>query len=98
MNTVPGLDVSYWQAEIDWQAVRATGVRFVFIKATEGVGYTDSTFAGNWEGAGANGLLRGAYCFFHPNQDAEQQADRFVAVREGPRRRWRAARAASIWK
>ncbi len=80
MNIVPGLDVSYWQADINWQAVRAAGVRFVFIKATEGVGYTDSTFPGNWEGAGVAGLLRGAYCFFHPNQDAVQQAERFVSV------------------
>ena len=78
MSTVPGLDVSYWQAEIDWKRVRATGVRFAFIKATEGVAYTDSTFVANWEGAGANGLLRGAYCFFHPNQDPRQQAARFL--------------------
>ena len=80
MSTVPGLDVSYWQAEVDWRAVRSTGVRFVFIKATEGVAYTDSTFAGNWEGAKANGLLRGAYCFFHPNQDPRQQAERFAGT------------------
>lgn len=78
MTTVPGLDVSYWQAEVDWQAVRATGARFVFIKATEGVGYTDSTFAEKWAGAKASGLLRGAYFFFHPNQDPLQQAERFI--------------------
>jgi lysozyme len=80
VNTVPGLDVSFWQEDINWQAVRSAGARFVFIKATEGVGYTDSTFPRNWEGAGAVGLLRGAYCFFHPNQDAREQAERFVAV------------------
>jgi lysozyme len=83
VSTVPGLDVSYWQAEVDWQAVRATGVKFAFIKATEGVGYTDSTFVANWQGARASGFLRGAYCFFHPNQDARQQAERFVrTIRE----------------
>jgi lysozyme len=83
VSTVPGLDVSYWQAEIDWKRVRTTGVRFAFIKATEGVAYTDSTFVHNWEGAGAHGILRGAYCFYHPNQDARQQAERFVhTVRE----------------
>lgn len=80
MSTVPGLDVSYWQAEVDWQRVQTAGPRFVFIKATEGVAYTDSTFVDNWEGAGASGLLRGAYCFFHPNQDPLQQADRFVST------------------
>ncbi|MFH1184589.1 MAG: GH25 family lysozyme [Chloroflexota bacterium] len=83
MSTVPGLDVSYWQAEIVWKPVHTAGVRFVFIKATEGVAYTDSTFAGNWAGAKAIGLLRGAYCFFHPNQNVQQQAERFVrTIRE----------------
>jgi lysozyme len=78
MTTVPGMDVSYWQAEIDWHAVRSTGQRFVFLKATEGVSYTDPTFGGNWDGAGEGGLLRGAYSFFHPNQDAALQAARFI--------------------
>ena len=37
MATVPGIDVSYWNAGIDWPKVRATGQRFVFVKATEGI-------------------------------------------------------------
>jgi lysozyme len=80
MTTVPGIDVSYWQSGIDWPKVRATGQRFVFIKATEGETYTDPTFDDNWNGAKTGGLLRGAYCFFHPNQDAKKQADRFINV------------------
>ncbi len=80
MTTVPGIDVSYWQAGIDWPKVRATGQRFTFVKTTEGESYTDPTFEDNWKGAKAGGLLRGAYCFFHPNQDAKKQADRFVSV------------------
>ncbi len=78
MATVPGIDVSYWDSGIDWPKVRATGQRFVFIKASEGETYTDPTFAGNWSGAKAAGLLRGAYCFFHPNLDPVKQATRFV--------------------
>ncbi len=80
MTTVPGIDVSYWQAGIDWPKVRATGQRFTFVKATEGESYTDPTFEDNWKGAKAGGLLRGAYCFFHPSQDPKKQADRFVSV------------------
>jgi lysozyme len=78
MTTVPGIDVSYWQSGIDWPKVRATGQRFALIKATEGEGYTDPTFEDNWKGAKAGGLLRGAYGFFHPNQDPKNQVDRFV--------------------
>ena len=37
MATVPGIDVSYWNAGIDWPKVRATGQRYVFIKASEGI-------------------------------------------------------------
>jgi len=80
MTTVPGIDVSYWDSGIDWPKVRATGQRFVFIKTTEGETYTDPTFENNWVGAKTSGLLRGAYCFFHPNQDGKKQADRFISV------------------
>ena len=38
MATVPGIDVSYWNAGIDWPKVRAAGQRFVFAKASEGDG------------------------------------------------------------
>ncbi len=80
MTTVPGIDVSYWQSGIDWPKVRATGQRFVLIKATEGESYTDPTFNDDWAGAKTSGLLRGAYSFFHPQQDAKKQADRFINV------------------
>jgi len=78
MATVPGIDVSYWNAGIDWPKVRATGQRFVFAKATEGDFYSDQTFAANWSGAKSAGLLRGAYHFFRCNVDAKKQATRFI--------------------
>src|SRR5581483_2106307 len=80
MSNVPGLDISYWQSGIDWPKVRATGQRFVLIKASEGEGYTDPTFNDHWTGAKTAGLLRGAYCYFHQNQDPKKQADRFIGV------------------
>ncbi len=78
MATVPGIDVSYWDAGIDWPKVRATGQRYVFAKATEGVSYKDPTFDDNWLGAKSAGLLRGAYHFFHCNVDAKKQANYFI--------------------
>jgi GH25 family lysozyme M1 (1,4-beta-N-acetylmuramidase)/LysM repeat protein len=78
MARVPGIDVSYWDAGIDWPKVRATGQRFVFVKATEGITYKDSTFKFNWSGAKTAGLLRGAYHFFRCNVDAKKQADYFI--------------------
>lgn len=78
MATVPGIDVSYWNAGIDWPKVRAAGQRFTFIKASEGDGYLDPTFDDNWRGARAAGLLRGAYHFFRANVDAKKQANKFI--------------------
>jgi lysozyme len=78
MATVPGIDVSYWNAGIDWPKVRAAGQRFTFIKASEGDGYLDPTFDDNWRGAKTGGLLRGAYHFFRANADAKKQANKFI--------------------
>ncbi len=80
MSTVPGIDVSYWQSGIDWPKVRATGQRFALVKATEGEVYADPTFNDDWNGARLSGLLRGAYCFFHPKQDPKKQADHFISI------------------
>lgn len=78
MATVPGIDVSYWDAGIDWPKVRATGQRYVFVKATEGDFYADPTFDDNWRGAKTAGLLRGAYHFFRCNVDPKKQATKFI--------------------
>ena len=75
---VEGLDVSWYQKKIDWKQVAGSKI-FVFIKATEGTGLVDKSFATNWAGARAAGLLRGAYHFFHPGVDAIEQADLFLS-------------------
>lgn len=62
-HEIHGIDVSKWQGTIDWQAVRASGVTFAFIKATEGADRLDDRFRENWEGARRAGVARGAYHF-----------------------------------
>ncbi len=78
METIPGIDVSYWNAGVDWVKVRAAGPRFVFVKASEGERYEDPTFRSNWAGAKSAGMLRGAYHFFRCNADPGKQADCFI--------------------
>jgi lysozyme len=75
-----GIDVSHYQGEVDWQAVAASGVRFAFLKATDGVDDVDPCFARNWAGARAAGILRGAYHFFRPSLDAKRQAAHLLSV------------------
>src|SRR6185503_1455334 len=53
---IHGIDVSHYQGRIDWPVVAASGPRFVFLKATEGVRYVDPTYSRNKLGAERAGL------------------------------------------
>jgi lysozyme len=77
-SSARGIDASHYQGTVDWQEVRTAGIQFAFAKATEGLTWTDPEFATNWPGMQAAGLLRGAYHFFEPNDDAGQQAAFFL--------------------
>jgi lysozyme len=75
---VHGIDISRWQGDIDWRAVRAAGTRFAFIKATEGGDHIDPRFVQNWNGARAAGIPTGAYHFVYWCRPAHEQAHWFV--------------------
>ncbi len=74
-----GIDVAHHQGDIDWARVAASGVRFAWIKATEGGDYRDDAFRRNWLGAEAAGVRRGAYHFVYWCRAAADQANWFVA-------------------
>lgn len=76
--TVKGIDVSKYQGAIDWMKVKNDGVAFAFVRVSDGVNSIDPQFGANWTGAKAAGLLRGAYQYFRPNQDAAAQAELFL--------------------
>jgi lysozyme len=77
-HPVHGIDLSRYQSEIDWARVRAAGVSFAFLKATEGSDRVDPTFEENWEAARQAGVARGAYHFFYWCGPAESQARWFI--------------------
>ncbi len=76
---VHGIDVSRWQGEIDWRRVRAAGVRFAYIKATEGGDHSDPAFRRYWNGARAAGMPRGAYHYYYFCRTGAEQARWFIA-------------------
>ncbi|MGC9469702.1 MAG: GH25 family lysozyme [Anaerolineae bacterium] len=80
MEWVPGVDVSRWQGEIDWEKVAAADYRFAVIRATIGDQYTDPRFYHNWHGARDAGLLVSAYHVITPNAPADTQIDHFFEV------------------
>ncbi|MFO0578271.1 MAG: GH25 family lysozyme [Polyangia bacterium] len=75
---VYGVDVSYYQGDINWGQVKAAGKQFALIRVSDGTGFRDPKFVANWRGAKAAGLAVGAYQFFRPTQDATAQADLMV--------------------
>jgi len=75
---IHGIDVSKYQGDINWQAVASSGVRFAWIKATEGGDHLDEKFAQNWAEAKAAGIPRGAYHFAYWCRPAAEQAAWFV--------------------
>ena len=63
---IHGIDVSKYQGDVDWSAVADSGVKFAWIKATEGGDRVDPQIEANWvAGAGAVGIPRGAYHFVY---------------------------------
>lgn len=76
--TTPGLDVSEFQKDIDWTQVPKAGVKFAYIRATDGTTIQDANFAQNWKGAEQAGLLVGPYHYFTTTSPVASQIDNFV--------------------
>ena len=79
---VAGFDVSEYQGTIQWDQVKTVedtfALSFVFIRATAGKNRVDKKFATNWKQAKANGLIRGAYHYYRPNENSIKQAELFI--------------------
>lgn len=73
-----GIDVSHYQAPIDWQRVSNAGVVFAILKASEASSYKDKNFAAWWPAVKANGIIRGAYHFFRPYAPVDRQIANFL--------------------
>jgi GH25 family lysozyme M1 (1,4-beta-N-acetylmuramidase) len=58
---IKGIDVSYHNGVVDWQAVAAAGIEFAIIRCSYGLQSKDNMFIQNVAGAKATGLKIGAY-------------------------------------
>ncbi|MFR9730143.1 GH25 family lysozyme [Saccharopolyspora sp. MS10] len=75
-----GIDVSNHNGSVDWKQVAADGQNFAFVLATDGTDFTSPKYAEQYHGAKAAGLLAAPYHFARPDESAEAQADRLLAV------------------
>lgn len=72
--TVPGIDVSYYQGDIDWNAVAGDGIKFAWVRVSHSTNFLDPKFAANLAGARAAGIHTGVYQYFEPGEDPVAQA------------------------
>lgn len=77
-NSTIGVDVSYYQGNIDMEKLKEQNIQFIYIKATEGSKMQDSKFNENWKNAKNAGLLSGAYHFFSYDSEGKNQAENFI--------------------
>jgi GH25 family lysozyme M1 (1,4-beta-N-acetylmuramidase) len=82
-SNLKGIDVSHWDGTIDWSQVGTSGVKFAYLKASEGTTIVDSSFANDVAGARAQSIAVGAYHYARPTapykiSEAVNQAAFFV--------------------
>ena len=78
--SVLGIDVSGHQGNVDWPGYWNQDKRFVWVKATENVNFTNPFFAQQYNGSFNQGFIRGAYHFATPNTSSgAAQANYFSA-------------------
>jgi lysozyme len=81
-----GIDVSHYEEDVEWEKVAKQGIRFVYIKATQGEKFYDPTFERNWTAVGKIRvkddplLRRGAYHFMTANDPPDLQAQNFLGT------------------
>lgn len=86
---IKGIDISHWQGYVDFNAVKASGIEFVIIKAggSDKGFYTDRCFEDNYTRAKAAGLKVGAYYFvgkmFYKAEAGVADAERFSSILKG---------------
>ena len=78
INLLSGIDVSHYQGKVDWDKVLDDNIHFVYLKATDGITYTDPRFHENQNALIKNRVVYGAYHFFEPKDSGIKQAENFL--------------------
>jgi len=69
---VPGIDVSHYNGVIDWAKVADSGVKFAYIKCTDGPTWEDPRWGFNTVGARRAGIKIGSYHFLRRGVTGDQ--------------------------
>lgn len=77
--TTLGIDVSFYQKRIDYQAVAQAGIKFAICRMGDGLGL-DSTFKVHYQGFRSAGIIVGSYQFVRPLEDTKMEARRLLGA------------------
>lgn len=78
-----GVDLSHWQAALQWDPLVRAGVRFAIIKASQGSYGRDLSCGAHLRNAGQAGMICGIYHWFDPACSAQSQLTNLKAAVEG---------------
>lgn len=80
MTKLNGIDVSHYQGDINWKAVKEYGIDFAFIKCLQGKSRVDECFHTNMRNAIANDIPVGVYVYSKAKtiDDAVAEAKRVI--------------------
>ncbi len=75
-----GIDVSFYQGDIDWPQVQADGIQFAMIRASYGTEGVDPQFSNNMNNIAETSIARGAYhfCYALSVEEAAAEANNFL--------------------
>ncbi len=77
--SVFGIDVSQYQADIDWEElVKKQKIDFIIIRATAGKNKLDTKFKHNWKAVDKSEIIKGAYHYYRPDENSSQQAKFYI--------------------
>lgn len=90
---VVGTDVSEYQGDIHWDALKqfswdGYAIHFVFVRATMGINRVDRKFFHNWKEAGRVRIPRGAYHYYDAGISPVAQARHFMKTLDKARGDW----------
>ncbi|MDF1495227.1 GH25 family lysozyme [Caproiciproducens sp. CPB-2] len=78
---IKGIDIARYQGNPDFRRVKAAGIQYAMLKATEGVNYIDPCFKANAAAAISAGLPIGVYHFLRAGSVADQVRDCLAAIK-----------------
>jgi lysozyme len=75
-----GVSVSRFNGELDYEILKGRGIRFAYIKLTEGTAIRNTMAERHAEQFGRRGIAVGFYHFLHLTRDSSQEVANFVSA------------------